>query len=445
MSMSPRVIQLSALAFGIAGVLAISQANASGFQIRENSVKALGRANSGTAVAQHDASVVSNNPAAMVNLDRTTFQVDATVIDVNGDFNGTGTSAFGTPLNGGDGGDAGDPQVVPAMAVVIPLSGAFERMTVGASINAPYGLVTEYDRDWVGRYNAVKSDVKTVDLNLSAAVAITDRFSVGFGAIYQYADVTLTNAIDFGTALAARRVPGFAPQSADGFAEISGDDTGIGWNLGFQWRPTDALWIGYSHRSEIDHDLEGKADFTVPGNAAAVFAAIGNTDYRDQPVVAPLTTPSTDTLSLQYDFSDQFRMTADVQKTDWHSLQTVQIFRANGALLSGEAFNWDDTYGYALGGEYDISPAFTLRAGLAYDETPTNDAARSPRLPDDNRQLYSVGMTWNASEHLSVDAAYMYIKIDDPKIDVVSSSSSRLTGNYDASANLLGVSAQYRF
>ena len=95
---------LTALALGIAGVLALGQAHATGFQIRENSVKNLGRANAGTAVAQDDASVVSNNPAAMVNLDRTTVQADLTVIDLTAEFNGSATSAFGTPVAGGDGG-----------------------------------------------------------------------------------------------------------------------------------------------------------------------------------------------------------------------------------------------------------------------------------------------------------------------------------------------------
>ncbi|MGH8032209.1 MAG: OmpP1/FadL family transporter [Luteimonas sp.] len=444
MSMHSR-ITYSTLAIGIVGVLAIGPAGASGFQIRENSVKTLGRANSGTAVAQHDASVVSNNPAAMVNLDTTTVQTDVTVIDLTAKYDGGGTSAFRTPLNGGDGGDPGDPQAVPALAIVVPLSGAFDRVTLGASVNAPFGLVTEYDSDWIGRYSAITSDVQTIDLTFAAAIAITERFSIGLGAIYQRADVTLSNAIDFGSALAAARVPGFAAQSADGRAEVQGDDTGIGWLLGAQWRPTDALWIGYAHRSEIDHELTGEANFTVPGNVAAVFAATRNTAFNDQSIYAPLTTPSTDTLSLQYDFSQQFRLMVDVQRTDWHSLQSVEIFRSDTTLLSREAFNWDDTYVYALGGEYDLSDAFTLRAGVAYDETPTNDEARTPRLPDNDRQLYSLGLTWNASPNLSFDAAYTRIEIDNATVDTVSSSGSRLTGEFSAHADLLGVAAQYRF
>src|SRR3546814_12164318 len=90
-------LTLTALAIGIAGVMAAGQADASGFQIRENSVKNLGRANAGTAVAWGDASVVMNNPAAMSNLDRTTFQADVTVIDLTAEFDGGGPTALGAP------------------------------------------------------------------------------------------------------------------------------------------------------------------------------------------------------------------------------------------------------------------------------------------------------------------------------------------------------------
>ena len=93
MQTASRITQISALALGIAGALAFGPAHASGFQLRENSVKNLGDANSGTAVAKNDASVVANNPAAMVNLDKTTVQVDATNINLNAEFTGGGRAA----------------------------------------------------------------------------------------------------------------------------------------------------------------------------------------------------------------------------------------------------------------------------------------------------------------------------------------------------------------
>jgi long-chain fatty acid transport protein len=445
-----RITSLSALALAIAGALVCGQADASGFQLRENSVKNLGRANAGTAVANDDASVVVNNPAAMVNFKQTTFQVDASLIDLDAEFDGSATTALGTPVSGGNGGDPGDLSAVPALAVIVP----FDGFTLGASVSAPFGLKTEYEPDWVGRYNAIKSDVKIVNLTVSGAFAVTDRFSLGASAIYQHADVTLSNGIDFGTALCAgsgnplncfNPAYPFHPQSADGRVSVSGDDNSFGWIVGAQWRPTDTFVLGYSHHSEIDHDLVGTADFTTPGSVAAVFAALGVTTFNDADITAPLTTPAIDTLSARWDITQDFRLMGDIQRTGWHTLEAVNIYRANGTVLGHEAFDWDDTMYYSIGGEWDLSDTLTFRAGLAIDESPTNDTTRTPRLPDNDRNLYSLGLTWSASEALSIDAAYQRINIDDPKIDVVSSSSSRLRGQYSGHADLYGIALQYRF
>ncbi|BAW00154.1 OmpP1/FadL family transporter [Lysobacter enzymogenes] len=459
MQPSHRYIRLTAIALGVAGVISFGSASATGFQIRENSVKNQGRAFAGSAVAEKDASVVSNNPAAMVNLDTTTVRVDVTAIDLTAKFSGGGTAAAGSPLarplTGGNGGDPGDITAVPAMSIVVPLSGSFEKLTLGAQLSAPFGLKTEYENGWVGRYNALESEVKTIDLTLSAAVKLTDRFSVGAGFIYERAEATLTNAVDFGSAIcrvspAACLTPNpvaapFGPQKNDGTVKVKGDDNGIGWILGFQWKPTDRLSIGYSHRSEIDHDLEGTVTFTKPGNVSALLGAAGITQYNTGPGGAKLTTPSTDTLSVSYAFNEQFRMMFDAQKTDWHSLQSVNIVRANGTPVASEQFQWDDSMMYALGAEYDLNDRFTLRGGVAKDETPTNDTHRTPRLPDNDRTLYSVGLTWNANEHISVDAAYTRIQIDSPDVNVVSTSGSTLVGKFKGHADLFGIAAQYKF
>jgi long-chain fatty acid transport protein len=384
-------------------------------------------------------------------------QVDVTDIDLTAHFDGGGNAAaaFGPaapPLSGGDGGDPGDPTLVPAVAVVIPVGDSFR---IGASVNAPFGLKTQYDADWVGRYNAIKSDVKTVDFTLSGAWAITPQFSLGLGVIHQRTDVTLSNAIDFGSALCAgsgdptncfNPLFPFHPQNADGSVEVKGDDNSWGWVAGVQWRPADNFSIGYSHHSKIDHDLTGTANFTLPASVAATFGAMGITAYNDGSIYAPLATPSIDTLSAQWDVNEQFRLFGDIQRTGWNSLKQVAIFRDGGAPLgAAEPFNWKNTTYIGLGGEWDLSDMVTLRGGIARDESPTNDATRTPRLPDNDRMLYSIGATWHVSEAFSVDAAFQRITIDTPKIDIVSSSGSHLAGEFDGHANLFGLSAQYRF
>jgi long-chain fatty acid transport protein len=286
-----RYTRLTALAFGIAGALTLGQVQASGFQLKENSVKSMGSAFAGAGVRDDDSSVVVNNPATMARFTGTTVQADVTAIDLSYEFQGTGTDALGRPLTGGNGGDAGDIAAVPALSVIHKLDNG---LAFGAMISAPFGLKTEYDDGWQGRYFAIKSDVEIIDLTLAAALDIVpDRFSVGAGLIYSRADVTLSKAVDFGTALfsnpATRPLPFARPQAADGFANVQGDDTGFGWIVGANFNPTDKLAIGLSYRSEIDYELSGSVDWTVPDNVAAVFAASPTTRPLFQDGASPPT------------------------------------------------------------------------------------------------------------------------------------------------------------
>lgn len=453
MKTNTRSFRATALALAVLGTLASGLAAASGFQLREQSVKNLGKSNAGSIVGK-DAANAALNPAAMTNLDKNTVQNDITVIDLTAEFSGSGNvlgSPFG-PLAGGDGGDPGDPTVVPNLSVVFPMKGALEGMTVGASIGAPFGLKTEYEPDWVGRYRALTSDVKTVDLTLSVAFKATDGVSFGAGLVYERADVTLSKAVDFGTAICAgsgnpancfNPAYPFRPQQSDGAFEVSGSDTAMGYVVGMQVAPSDKLAIGVSHRSEIKHDLQGTLDFQ---NVPALLGA--DPRFQDGDGGARLVTPSITTLSIMYGVTDAFRVMADYQSTGWSSLKSVDIRRDNGTLVGSEDFSWEDTDFFSVGVEYDLSEAFTMRAGIGADESPTNDATRTPRLPDDDRMLYSVGMSWAMSDHLTIDAAYQRITIEDPVISLgvhPPSDLSTLQGTYSGSANLFGVSMQYRF
>lgn len=476
MKTNSRSFRVTTLALAVLGTLAASQASASGFQLRENSAKALGRAGAGSAVAK-DAAVVSNNPAAMAQFDKLTMQSDLTVIDLDAEFTGSACTRVSAtvcvPIGGGNGGDPGAATVVPAMAVVIPLTGSLERVTVGASISAPFGLATKYDPSWVGRYNATESDLKVPALTLSAAFEVTPTLSLGVGFIYQRADVTLANGVDFGRLLASAGIPGgmIGNPVTDGSVAITGADNGTGWIAGLQFTPNEQLSIGYSHRSEISHSIKGQADFTVPAAfagaqpgfraIAAAYAQLPANDPRRAAIPqllvlgngfsdtggnAKLTTPTIDTVSVQFNASDALRIYGDIQRTGWTSLPSVVIdFENQFQPDSVEAFNWQNTMFYSVGAEFDISEAFTIRGGIASDESPTNDIDRTPRLPDNDRMLYSVGATWHANEHLSINAAYQKITIDTPTVNALSSSGSRLTGSFDGSANLLAVGFSYGF
>ncbi|MGY0504751.1 OmpP1/FadL family transporter [Luteimonas sp. e5] len=465
--------RLSALALAIVGVIAAGSAAASGFQLRETSTKAGGRAYSGTAVATNDVAVVSGNPAAMVNNTSTIIGGGVGVIDLTAEFTGGGFTAMGAPLTGNDGGNPGSPKAVPSLGVIVPMKGALEGLTLGASITAPFGSGTEWNDGWVGRYNATETSVKTVDLNLSAAVQITPAFSAGIGLIYERAEVTLGKDLPLGVMLAAGLQNPALAAIPDGNVSIEGSHNGLGWVAGLQFRPNDKFAIGYSHRSEIKHDFVGEATFTTPAAfqgmqpgfvANATNPALPLTPAQRQQLMvlgrgfvntegrARLVTPTVDTLSVMVGVGERVRLYSDIQRTGWSSLQNVTIDFSNPFQpTTREDFHWKDTMFYSLGGEFDLSDSFTLRAGVGYDESPTNNVDRTPRLPDNNRNLYSLGLGWQATPNLSVDASFTHVSIKDSTTNLPinpnppQSRYTSLQGSFSGSANVFGLGATYRF
>ena len=137
-------------------------------------------------------------------------------------------------------------------------------------------------------------------------------------------------------------------------------------------------------------------------------------------------------------------MMATWAETGWSSLQEVRIDFDNPDPDSVEPFGWEDTQFASIGAEYKLNDAWTLRGGVAFDETPTSIEHRTPRLPDDDRTWYSVGATWRVSDALDLDFGFTHIKPDDPKVDIASGG-THIVGPFDGGANMYGVSAQYRF
>ena len=85
--------------------------------------------------------------------------------------NNASKPALNQPL-GNNGGDAGGFNFVPNMYVAIPINKQF---AFGLGVNAPFGLTTEYDDGWIGRYQALKSEIKTINVNPAMSWQATRR------------------------------------------------------------------------------------------------------------------------------------------------------------------------------------------------------------------------------------------------------------------------------
>lgn len=278
-------------------------ANAAAFQLKEKSAKGLGRAFAGSISAPGDASVIADNPSAMRLLDGRIFQADASLVNYTIDFKGEGRDALGRPQSGGDGGDAGDLGPVPALYFHTPLG---DKAHLGLSVTAPFGFKTEYDSNWIGRYNGIKTEIKAVDLGVSFSYDVNPYVSFGASVFLERAEAELYDAVDFGAVLAGAGAPGFSPGSADGYTRIEAKDDAVGFTVGGLFTPVDGTNIGIAYRSKVDHKLnDADISFGVPTIAAPFLAAARPGWFVDTQATTALNLPATLTGSISHQVNDR--------------------------------------------------------------------------------------------------------------------------------------------
>ncbi len=412
----------TALAVAVAGIFGSGAggASAAGFALIEQSGNGMGNAFAGAAATAEDASTIFFNPAGLTRLEGPQFAVAGHVVAVSAEFTNNGTSAappVGVPL-GGNGGDAGSTAFIPNAYFSMPIA---DRWAIGVGVNAPFGLVTEYDSDWVGRFQGIKSDIMTVNINPTVAYKINDMVSVGFGLSYQQLDAELTNAQVLGPA-------------TEGLSTLEADDDGLGWNTGVLFQVSPTTRIGASYRSVIDYTLEGNVRVTDSSGTVVVLAT---------PATADITMPDMLSVSLVQAISDKIDLLADVTLTRWSEIDTVPIVAPSGTLDT-LVLNFDDALRYSLGLNYRCSDRFTGRVGVAFDESPVNDQNRTVRLPDNDRIWISLGGGYKIGQSGKLDFAYSHLFTSESSINQDRGDATMfglVSGTYEASIDI--VSVQY--
>src|SRR5690606_10501447 len=244
----------------LAGVLMASVAApafAGSFYLQEQSVRGAGRAYSGE-TADRGVSSLWWNPASIARSGRELyFGVHGLKIDSDVDNAGsTITYANGAivPVQGQDHNiDPIESGLAPNFAFATPIG---DRFAVGLSLAAPYNFTTKYQPTSFARYDALTSELRTVDAGLTVAMQVTDWLDIGAGFNGQYVKAKLTSAL-----------PGVSPLLPDGSSSLEGDGWDYGWNVGAQAHA--GRWdFGLSYRSEIDHELDGDVNVVLTGPLA---------------------------------------------------------------------------------------------------------------------------------------------------------------------------------
>ncbi|WP_165663919.1 OmpP1/FadL family transporter [Metapseudomonas otitidis] len=421
--MITRVIKTS-LALAVAGASTYSLAG--GFAINEQSVSGMGTAFAGRSSSAEDASTVFGNPAGMSRLKREQVSGGFALLDAKTDID-HGRGSF----SGSNDGDMVPFIGVPMGYYVKPID---DKWTFGLGMYVPFGLVTDYEKGFQGRYYGTRSEVRVVTLQPTVSYKINDQLSVGFGPTINRIDGELTSAL-----------PNPVPGAADGKVKVKGDDTALGFNAGVLFEVDPSTRLGLTYHSKVKYKLRGDTTVSTSGVLA------GSAGKYDASL--DLETPESVDFSITHDLNADWTLYAGTTWTRWSRLEEIKVENdgVRGPLAGAlgtitEEQHWRDTWSYAVGAAYKLNREWTLRAGLAYDQSPTRNEYRSPRIPTDDRKILSLGAAWSPSDDWTVDLAYSYLKEDEATVNQSSSSSKgNYSSTYKNSAHGLGAQVTYRF
>lgn len=423
-------------------------AAAGGFAVREQSAEFQGMSFAGNA-AGGSLSSMFWNPAATASREGMNFESSYSIlaprVNVNVDHYNVG------PGLGGNLGPIGtayrfapdDADGISPKALVGSTYGNYQlgNIYIGMGVNTPFGLTTEPNRpNYKGATLGETTKLVTMNFNPTIAMKVMPGVTVGAGLQAQTGEGTLRFAKGY-------------PQSGT-FVSFEGNGWAFGGTAGVTIEPMAGTTLGIGYRSRMSQELDGYIrDESIGGNSIHA-----KTDLKLPDIV---------TVSLRQVVASNMRLNATFEWSKWSEFKDLTLTATeggkgplnlvfpvtSGASVASLPANWSDGYMVAVGGEYDMSPTVTVRAGFAYEKSPVDSPEkRLISIPDANRYWLSTGLTWRAFANMSFDLAYSHVFIEDSRFDrntlapvEVPSAYTNLQGSIKSSLDIISLGLKTRF
>ena len=409
--MKSRLILLSVFALLISTSLF-----AGGFQLNEHGARAMALGGAFTGVA-NDPSAVYWNGAGISQLSGTNFMIGTSLIAPTSSFRGVSPAV--TEYRGKN--------LIFFPTHFFITHKINEKFSLGFGFTTPFGLGTEWDENWVGKYLAVETELKTFTANPIVTYTPVENFSISAGFIYSFADVLIT-----------RKNPLQPILASDAFVHLEGDDmAAFGFTAGIMYKPSKIFSIGASYHSEVNYGFEGTATTTGPEQVAS--------SLPQGPITAELTTPQNIAIGIAVDVSPKVKISADYQRVGWSSYDKLEVVFTDPEpdVVSSSPRNYEDSYFIRLGASYVLNEQVTFMGGAYFDNSPVSTAYVNPSLPDTDRLGLSFGIKAQIYENLSFEGSYLFIRGNELTVDDSEESytqgGSPFNGTYNTYANIFSL------
>lgn len=395
--------------------LASTESFAAGYQLNEYSATGLGRAFAGAGVVGDDFSALAYNPAGMVLNQTSGVQGGLTVAHLNAKVRGEENGKYAkTKMN---------------IGVALPHAfGQYrvnDRLTAGFGVYAPFGLRTRYSKQSFVAEAGVRSELEVIDLAPAVAYRVTDKLSLGASVIARYIHGRMSNNLPMAY--------------GSGYSDFDLDGWTAAWSVGAMYEFTPDTRLGVSFKGKSMQTVKGT--HKVSGNLAGLNQNLNNGEASPD-------LPASVLVSGYHKLNDSWGLSTAVRWTDWKdSFQEFSLISPDAYILAplgGKKTvdeKWRETWTISFGADYYLNEKWTLRAGVAYDQSPVrNKYHRTIRIPDSNRTWVSVGASYK-TENWQFDAGYAHLFMKNGTSQYVGD----VKAHFKSYSNLIGLQAQYKF
>ena len=238
------------------------------------------------------------------------------------------------------------------------------RLSLGIGVYTPFGLSSEWPKNWIGRYSSTYAEIKTIYVNPTVAYKFNDRVSVGFGAFYVDSSVQLNSALPLSP-------------FPDGMAKLTADGNGLGANAGVTVKLPKSYTLSFTARTPVTIKYRGMANFYTPDDSLLKTLI---PQLRD--------TNASTTITLPYILSGglakkmgALTVEADIVYTGWSALDKYTASFSDGRPSVTYLKDWHDSFSIGVGANYQWTKSIETQIGYMYDTTPVPSRTLTPDLP----------------------------------------------------------------
>ena len=411
-----RVLSLIGVLSCLGSGLLPTAASAAGFLWYEVGTSEIGLASAGSTARAGSPSTLLSNPAGLTRVDGTQVQVATNLI--YGHLVFAPDSQTDARLGTNNGGNS---------VGLLPIIGAFasfspeKNVRLGVGLFSNFGAPQSWDPPWVGRYYTTKTTLLGISIMPGVGWRIIDALSVGVAVNIMSGHLKQDVAI-----------PNLEPGSGDGSMEVSSATWGVGGNVGILYSLSPATRFGFTYTSPVKLNFSSTPTFNNLGPAiSAAIAAAGLDTAR---IDLGMKVPQTVMAGFSQAIDDRWTLMGDVGWQNWAAFGAVEVGISNPDPHSlTTQLGYKDTWHVGLGAETQLSQAWKLNFGVAYDSSLTDDKSRSLSLSLASQLRFGLGAHVAIDPHWDLGMATEFLWGGSPRVDVDRGAlSGHVSGSYSS-------------